>query len=193
MKELLEYLARSLVDNPDAVSVEVEEDEDEVALILTVDESDMGRVIGRDGRIANAIRALLRVAAARDGRHVELEIEASGLDAGQESRFLDAMDLRVESTAAGEILVESIFGDMDQKPAQLSFAARLRVWLPQEVSVDVENRFGAVEVAERGGGSKQGAVRERVEDVHGAGSRTIRSAGRLSRAAAASAPAATAS
>ena len=77
MKELLEYLARSLVDNPDAVSVEVEEDEDEVALILTVDESDMGRVIGRDGRIANAIRALLRVAAARDGRHVELEIESN--------------------------------------------------------------------------------------------------------------------
>lgn len=77
MKELLEYLARSLVDKPDAVSVEVEEDEDEIALILTVDESDMGRVIGRDGRIANAIRSLLRVAAARDGRHVELEIESN--------------------------------------------------------------------------------------------------------------------
>ncbi len=77
MKELLEYLARSLVDNPDAVNVELEEDDDEVALILTVDESDMGRVIGRDGRIANAIRALLRVAAAKDGRHVELEIESN--------------------------------------------------------------------------------------------------------------------
>lgn len=77
MKELLEYLARSLVDKPDAVNVEVEEDDDEIALILTVDEGDMGRVIGRDGRIANAIRALLRVAAARDGRHVELEIESN--------------------------------------------------------------------------------------------------------------------
>jgi predicted RNA-binding protein YlqC (UPF0109 family) len=77
VKELLEYIARSLVDNPDAVSVEVEEDDDEVALILSVDETDMGRVIGRDGRIANAIRALLRVAAARDGRHVELEIESN--------------------------------------------------------------------------------------------------------------------
>jgi predicted RNA-binding protein YlqC (UPF0109 family) len=77
VKELLEYLARSLVDNPDAVNVELEEDDDEVALILTVDESDMGRVIGRDGRIANAIRALLRVAAAKDGRHVELEIESN--------------------------------------------------------------------------------------------------------------------
>ena len=77
MKELLEYLARSLVDNPDAVNVQLEEDDDEVELILTVDESDMGRVIGRDGRIANAIRALLRVAAAKDGRHVELEIESN--------------------------------------------------------------------------------------------------------------------
>lgn len=77
MKELLEYLARALVDNPDAVRVEVEEDDDEVSLLLTVDEGDMGRVIGRDGRIANAIRSLLRVMAARDGRHVELEIESN--------------------------------------------------------------------------------------------------------------------
>lgn len=74
MKEFLEYVARSLVDNPDGVSVEVDEGDDEVALTLTVDEADMGRVIGRDGRIANAIRSLLRVMGARDGRHVELEI-----------------------------------------------------------------------------------------------------------------------
>lgn len=74
MKELLEYVAKALVDNPDAVWVEVEEDGDEVTLTLGVDEGDMGRVIGRDGRIANAIRSLLRVMATRDGRHVELEI-----------------------------------------------------------------------------------------------------------------------
>ncbi|HEY7846675.1 MAG TPA: KH domain-containing protein [Candidatus Limnocylindria bacterium] len=74
MKEFLEYVARSLVDNPDGVEVEVEEDEDEVSLVLNVDQADMGRVIGRDGRIANAIRSLLRVMGARDGRHVELEI-----------------------------------------------------------------------------------------------------------------------
>jgi uncharacterized protein len=74
VKELLEYIARALVDKPDAVWVEVEETDDEVTLTLGVDEADMGRVIGRDGRIANAIRSLLRVMAARDGRHVELEI-----------------------------------------------------------------------------------------------------------------------
>ena len=74
MKEFLEYVARSLVDKPDAVWVEVDEEDDETVLTLGVDQEDMGRVIGRDGRIANAIRSLLRVMAARAGRHVELEI-----------------------------------------------------------------------------------------------------------------------
>ncbi len=74
MKEFLEYVARSLVDKPDAVWVEVDEEDGETVLTLGVDQEDMGRVIGRDGRIANAIRSLLRVMAARDGRHVELEI-----------------------------------------------------------------------------------------------------------------------
>jgi predicted RNA-binding protein YlqC (UPF0109 family) len=74
VKEFLEYVARSLVDDPDAVVVELEEADDEVTLTLKVGEGDMGRIIGRDGRIANAIRSLLRVMGARDGRHVELEI-----------------------------------------------------------------------------------------------------------------------
>ena len=74
MKEFLEYVARGLVDKPDAVWVEVDEEDDETVLTLGVDQEDMGRVIGRDGRIANAIRSLLKVMAARDGRHVELEI-----------------------------------------------------------------------------------------------------------------------
>ncbi len=74
MKEFLEYVARGLVDKPDAVWVEVEDEGDETLLTLGVDQEDMGRVIGRDGRIANAIRSLLRVMAARDGRHVELDI-----------------------------------------------------------------------------------------------------------------------
>ena len=74
MKDFLEYVARSLVDKPDAVWVEVEENGDETLLTLGVDQEDMGRVIGRDGRIANAIRSLLRVMATRDGRHVELDI-----------------------------------------------------------------------------------------------------------------------
>lgn len=74
MKEFLEYVARALVDNPDGVKVEIDEGPEEVALTLKVDEHDMGRVIGRDGRIANSIRSLLRVMGTRDGRRVELEI-----------------------------------------------------------------------------------------------------------------------
>jgi uncharacterized protein len=74
VKAFLEYVARGLVDKPDAVWVEVEEDGDETLLTLGVDQEDMGRVIGRDGRIANAIRSLLKVMATKDGRHVELEI-----------------------------------------------------------------------------------------------------------------------
>ena len=74
MKEFLEYVARALVDKPDAVWVEVDDEGDETLLTLGVDQDDMGRVIGRDGRIANAIRSLLRVMATRDGRHVELDI-----------------------------------------------------------------------------------------------------------------------
>jgi predicted RNA-binding protein YlqC (UPF0109 family) len=74
VKDFLEYIARSLVDDPDAVWVEVDEEDDETILTLGVAQDDMGRVIGRDGRIANAIRSLLRVMATRDGRHVELEI-----------------------------------------------------------------------------------------------------------------------
>lgn len=74
MKEFLEYVAKSLVDKPDAVWVTAEDEDDETVLTLGVDQEDMGRVIGRDGRIANAIRSLLRVMATRDGRHVELEI-----------------------------------------------------------------------------------------------------------------------
>ena len=74
MKAFLEYVARGLVDKPDAGWVEVEEDADETILTLGVDQEDMGRVIGRDGRIANAIRSLLKVMATKDGRHVELEI-----------------------------------------------------------------------------------------------------------------------
>jgi uncharacterized protein len=74
VKDFLEYIAKSLVDKPDAVWVEVEDEGDETLLTLGVDQEDMGRVIGRDGRIANAIRSLLRVMATRDGRHVELDI-----------------------------------------------------------------------------------------------------------------------
>ena len=74
MKELVEYMARGLVDNPDEVRVEEEEDRDRIVFHLEVAEGDMGKVIGKEGRIANAMRNLLKVAATRSNTRVSLEI-----------------------------------------------------------------------------------------------------------------------
>ncbi len=74
MKELLEYLAKALVDNPDAVSVEAIEDEKTTTLRLKVAQSDLGRVIGREGQNAQAFRTLLHAIGAKSGRRAALEI-----------------------------------------------------------------------------------------------------------------------
>jgi hypothetical protein len=72
--DLLDYLARQLVDDPDAVSVEQAEEEDELVLRLHVAEADRGKVIGRQGRIARALRTVVRASAVRERRRVRLEI-----------------------------------------------------------------------------------------------------------------------
>jgi uncharacterized protein len=72
--ELLAYLARQLVDEPDAVSVEELEQQGTVVLRLTVAKDDVGKVIGRQGRIARALRAVVRAGGARSHRRVVLEI-----------------------------------------------------------------------------------------------------------------------
>lgn len=74
MKSLTEYIAKSLVDYPEAVAVDEIRHGDHVTLELSVAKDDMGRVIGRGGRVANAIRTLLRVAAERDGSQVTLDV-----------------------------------------------------------------------------------------------------------------------
>ena len=75
MAEFLEYLARQLVDDPDAVRVEEEEDEyGGLVLHLHVADHDVGKVIGRQGRVARALRTVLRAAAAGEDRRVQLEI-----------------------------------------------------------------------------------------------------------------------
>jgi predicted RNA-binding protein YlqC (UPF0109 family) len=73
-KELVEYVARSLVDDPEAVTVTQVEDEEGTVIELHVAEDDMGKVIGRNGSVAKALRTLLKVAAARDGGSISLEI-----------------------------------------------------------------------------------------------------------------------
>ena len=71
---MLAELARRLVDDPDAVRVETEEREDALVLVLHVAPEDVGKVIGRQGRIARALRTLVRASGAREHRRVILEI-----------------------------------------------------------------------------------------------------------------------
>jgi predicted RNA-binding protein YlqC (UPF0109 family) len=73
-KELVEYVAKSLVDDPDAVKVTEVEDDEVTVIELHVAEDDMGKVIGRNGSVAKALRTLLKVTAAREGSSVQLEI-----------------------------------------------------------------------------------------------------------------------
>ena len=70
---VLEYLAKAVVDDPDAVRVDVVETRRGLSLEVHVSPSDMGRVIGKRGRIANAIRTVVRAAAVRDGVDVDVE------------------------------------------------------------------------------------------------------------------------
>ena len=75
MKELVEYIARTIASNPDDVKVTEEEDEDGgIVVRLEVNPEDKGKVIGRQGRVAQAMRVLLRVAAVKEGTRVVLEI-----------------------------------------------------------------------------------------------------------------------
>ncbi len=74
MKELVEYIAKSIVNAPDDVVVTEEETQEGTTLKLQVADDDKGRVIGKQGRIAEAIRSLIRVKAAKAGTRVNLEI-----------------------------------------------------------------------------------------------------------------------
>ena len=75
MKELVEVLAKSLVDYPEQVTVTETEQDTELLLVLKVASDDMGKVIGKQGRIAKAIRAMVKAAASRTDKKVIVEIE----------------------------------------------------------------------------------------------------------------------
>ncbi len=74
MKDLLLYMAKNLVDNPDAVRVTQTEDEEGTILELHVASEDMGKVIGRQGRIAKEIRTIIKAVAQRNGQKVTVDI-----------------------------------------------------------------------------------------------------------------------
>ena len=75
MKELVEVIAMSLVDHPDAVKVTETETDSAITVELTVSSDDMGKVIGKQGRIAQAIRTVVKAAAAKDDKKVVVEIQ----------------------------------------------------------------------------------------------------------------------
>ena len=75
MKELVEVLAKSLVDHPEQVTVTETEQDNEILLTLKVASEDMGKVIGKQGRISKAIRAMVKAAASRTDKKVIVEIE----------------------------------------------------------------------------------------------------------------------
>lgn len=74
MRELVEYIAKSLVDNPDQVVVNEIQGDSTIVIELKVAETDMGKVIGKQGRIAKAIRTVVKSAYAKDGKKVIVEI-----------------------------------------------------------------------------------------------------------------------
>jgi len=78
MKDLVEYVVKSLVESPDEVSVVEIDESNETVLELTVAGSDMGRVIGKRGRVINAIRTLVQVNAAKQGVRVSVELVETG-------------------------------------------------------------------------------------------------------------------
>lgn len=74
MKELVEYIAKSLVEDPSKVEVNEVVENGNIRIELRVAKEDMGRIIGKGGRVANSIRVLLRVASIREGKHVTLDV-----------------------------------------------------------------------------------------------------------------------
>ncbi|HMS65348.1 MAG TPA: KH domain-containing protein [Ignavibacteria bacterium] len=75
MKEFLEFIAKNLVDKPEAVSVkEIIEDENRIKFILEVDDAETGKIIGKTGKTAKSIRTLLSAVAAKQGKRVTMEI-----------------------------------------------------------------------------------------------------------------------
>lgn len=75
MKELIEFLAKNIVDNPDSVSVSQEEQNGSILFKLAVDRNDMGKIIGKNGRVIRAIRSLLKIKALKDDSRAYLTIQ----------------------------------------------------------------------------------------------------------------------
>lgn len=87
MKELVEYLVKALVDKPDEVSISQTDSELVTIIEIRVADEDAGKVIGKDGRIANAIRTLVKAAGAKDKKRVSVEILTKDMPSGRQERM----------------------------------------------------------------------------------------------------------
>lgn len=74
MKELVEFIVKSLVDNPDSLVITSEEEGDLVKIFIKADENDIGKIIGKQGKIAKAIRTIARSSAMKSGKKILVEI-----------------------------------------------------------------------------------------------------------------------
>ena len=75
MKNLLEFIIKSLVDKPDEVKVDLSEKDGEIILTFSVNKEDMGKVIGKDGKIIKPIRTIIRARSIKEGKRVEINLE----------------------------------------------------------------------------------------------------------------------
>jgi len=75
MRDFIEYIAKQLVDKPDAVQISEEENDNKIVFKIRVDQTDVGKIIGKQGRTAQSIRVLLSAVAAKHGKRAILEVE----------------------------------------------------------------------------------------------------------------------
>lgn len=82
MHELLEYIVKELVDHPDQVEIEESQDAETIILTLKVESSDMGKIIGKEGKIIKALRTLVKIPAIKQKKKIRLELAGDRLPAG---------------------------------------------------------------------------------------------------------------
>ncbi len=100
-QEFLEYVVKAIVDNPDAVEVDRKVDEMGVLMTLKTDSADMGKIIGRSGNTAKAIRTLLRVVGMKNNARVNLKIEEP--EGGTRSESIEQTDSPIERTVSKSV------------------------------------------------------------------------------------------
>lgn len=108
MKQFLETLVKNIVDNPDKVEIEESVDgEGRTVFMISVDDGDMGRVIGKAGKVINSIRTIMRIMAIRQDAHIRVDVKDSGAPAPTEEAEASEPEVEADIVTDDEILVET--------------------------------------------------------------------------------------